>query len=282
MKIAMLHTTIRTDEKLLIKAAKSRNVNLECLDVRNMILDIDNDYDYDIVLERCISTTKGNYGTSFFESLNISVVNSSAVARVCQDKYLTSLALAKDQIPAPDFTMVFDLGAARTAIEQIGGFPVVIKPTIGSWGRLLSKVNDFDALETILEHKQVLGSPHHKAFYIQKYIEKKGADIRAFVINGKVICAILRRSDHWITNTARGAVAENFTVDKRLEIICRQASDAVGGGILAIDLMELNGGYTINEINHTMEFKNSETPTGVSISGAIIDYCLKIAKQNNL
>jgi len=175
--------------------------------------------------------------------------------------------------------MVFNADQAQQAIKQIGGFPTVIKPPLGSWGRLLAKVNDIDALETILEHKDVLGSPHQKSFYIQKYIKKPGRDIRSFVIDGVTICAIYRDSPHWITNTARGGVATNCPVTKELSKISKKASDAVGGGILSMDVFETEEGLQINEINHTTEFKNSEKPTGVSISGAIIDYCIKTAKN---
>ena len=143
----------------------------------------------------------------------------------------------------------------------------------------MSKVNYIDGLESILEHKDVLGSPHQKSFYIQKYIKKPGRDIRSFVIDGVTICAIYRDSPHWITNTARGGVATNCPVTKELSNISKKASDAVGGGILSMDVFETEDGLQINEINHTTEFKNSERPTGVSISGVIVDYCIKVAKN---
>ncbi len=280
IKIGLLHTTIRGDEKLLIEAAKKRNAALELIDVRNLILNPKKtSVSSDVLLERCISTVKGMYAISYFESLDMKVINKSSVASVCEDKFLTSLRLEKNNIKTPRFAMVFSETEAIAAIEQMGGFPVIVKPPLGSWGRLLAKVNDKDSLEFLLEHKQVLGTPPHAAFYIQEYIEKSGFDIRAFVIDGEVICIIARRSNHWITNTARGGKAENYPVNKQLKTICKQVSDAIGGGVVAIDIMETKSGYIINEINHTMEFKNSEAPTGVSISGAIIDYCIKIAKE---
>lgn len=278
MKIGLLHTTIRADEKLLMAAAKKRNVQIDLIDVRDEIFIPSNRYSFDVMLERCVSTVKGMYAIDYFESLGIPVVNSSRVASVCEDKFLTSLALVKNTVVTPRFAMVFNFDHAQKTIEKIGGFPVVIKPPLGSWGRLLAKINDLDALEAILEHKTVLGTPPHGAFYIQEYVEKKGSDIRAFVIDNEVICAIVRKSNHWITNTARGGKAENYEVDPDLRSICLKASKAVGSGVLAIDLMVTDRGYTVNEINHTMEFKNSEAPTRVSISGAIIDYCIKIAR----
>ena len=278
--IGLLHSTIRGDEKLIIEAAKKRDVKIKLIDVREEIFNRKTyRCDFDVALERCVSTVKGKHATYFYESLNIPVINNSSVTTICEDKFVTSLMLQKANVPTPDFAMVFNADQAQQAIKQIGGFPTVIKPPLGSWGRLLAKVNDIDALETILEHKDVLGSPHQKSFYIQKYIKKPGRDIRSFVIDGVTICAIYRDSPHWITNTARGGVATNCPVTKELSKISKKASDAVGGGILSMDVFETEGGLQINEINHTTEFKNSEKATGVSLSGAIIDYCIKTAKN---
>ena len=278
--IGLLHSTIRGDEKLIIEAAKKRNLKINLVDVRTQIFNRKTyRCDFDIALERCVSTVKGMHATYFYESLNIPVINNSSVTSICEDKFVTSLVLQKANIPTPDFAVVFNSNQAIKAIEEMDGFPVVIKPALGSWGRLLAKINDIDALEAILEHKDVLGSPHHKSFYIQQYIKKPGRDIRAFVIDGVTICAIYRDSPHWITNTARGGVATNCPVTKELSNISKKASDAVGGGILSMDVFETENGLQINEINHTTEFKNSEKPTGVSISGAIVDYCIKTAKN---
>ena len=278
--IGILHTTIRGDEKLIIEVAKKRNIQIKLIDVREEIFNRKTyRCDFYVALERCVSTVKGTHATRFFESIDVKVINNSTVAAICEDKFITSLVLQKANVPTPDFAMVFNLTQAIKAIEEMGGFPVVIKPPLGSWGRLLAKVNDVDALETILEHKEVLGSPQQKSFYIQQYIKKPGRDIRSFVIDGITICAIYRDSPHWITNTARGGIATNCPVTKELSNISKKASDAVGGGILSMDVFETEDGLQINEINHTTEFKNSERPTGVSISGAIVDYCIKVAKN---
>lgn len=278
--IALLHSTIRGDEKLILEAARKKKIDMKIVDVRTEVLDpYRYKADFELVLERCISTVKGTHATRFYESVGIPVINSSRIATICEDKFLTSLTLLWHKVPTIEFAMVFSLEQALSAIDNIGGFPVIFKPSLGSWGRLLSKVNDVDALETIIEHKEVLGSPHQKAFYIQKYVKKPGRDIRSFVVDGKAICAIYRDSPHWITNTARGGKASNCPITKDLAKLSRQASDAVGGGILAMDIFETDEGLKINEINHTMEFKNSEAPTGVSISGAIVDYCIKTLKK---
>jgi [lysine-biosynthesis-protein LysW]--L-2-aminoadipate ligase len=274
MTLAIFHSVIRKEEKLIINAAKEKKIKVKLVDIRAEVFNPETyTIDYDIALERSVSTVKGAYATAFLESLGMTVVNSLKVAQNCENKFMTSLILAKADIPIVRFAMAFDLPQALQAVEELGGFPVVLKPSLGSWGRLLAKINDRDSLEAILEHKNILGTPPHKAFYLQEYVRKPGRDIRAFCIDGEVICAVYRKSSHWITNTARGAITVNCPVADELRSLCRKASDAVGGMLLAIDVFETDNGFKINEINHTMEFRNSEEPTGVRISSLIVDYC---------
>jgi [lysine-biosynthesis-protein LysW]--L-2-aminoadipate ligase len=156
---------------------------------------------------------------------------------------------------------------------------VVHKPCVGSWGRLISKVNDREAAEAVLEHKEVLGTYQHSIFYIQEYVKKPGRDIRAFVVGDETICAIYRDSKHWITNTARGGVASNCPVTPELNDLCVRAAQACGGGVVAIDVLEHpERGFLVNEVNYTMEFRNSIAPTGVDIPDRIIDYVIDVAK----
>ncbi|MBI2036516.1 lysine biosynthesis protein LysX [Candidatus Microgenomates bacterium] len=280
VKIGLLHTTIRGDEKLLIDAAKRRNVNLRLVDVREQILDpVSYQERFDVVLERCLSTVKGSHAIEFFESMRIPVVNNLSVARLCENKFLTSLTLFKHRVPTPRFSLIFGEEQAKAAVLELGGYPVVIKPVHGSWGRLVAKLNDAHALEAVIEQKLTLGGPHHQAIYMQKYIEKPGRDIRVHVIGGKVIAAIYRKSNHWITNTARGAEAVPCKVDRALKKIALATGKAIGEGVLGLDLFETKNGYVVNEVNHTIEFKNVQRVTGIDIAGTILDYCLKVAKK---
>jgi [lysine-biosynthesis-protein LysW]--L-2-aminoadipate ligase len=153
---------------------------------------------------------------------------------------------------------------------------------VGSWGRLLSKINDRDAAETILEHKETLGSVQHQIFYIQEYITKPGRDIRAFVVGDQTVTAIYRKSPHWITNTARGGQGETCPVTPALHDICQAAAKAMGGGVLAIDVFEdQERGLLINEVNHTMEFHTTVPTTGVDIPGYIIDYAVSVGRKKS-
>ena len=164
-------------------------------------------------------------------------MNTALCADICGNKLMTTSALAAAGVPQPKALVAYTAESAIEAIERLG-YPVVLKPTVGSWGRLLSKVNDRDAAETILEHKETLGSYHHSIFYIQEYVNKPGRDIRAFQVGPETICAIYRTSPNWITNTARGGSSSNCPVTPELADICTRAARACGGGVVALDLFE--------------------------------------------
>ncbi len=282
LRIGVLYSRLRVEEKWIFAALEQRGVDYERLDDRFVHFDLDNPgpwLQYDAILERSISYARGLYALRVLNAWGIPTVNTAAVAEVCGDKLATSAALARAGIPQPRTVVAFTAEAALEAIEQLG-YPVVLKPVVGSWGRLLSKINDRDAAEAILEHKEVLGSYQHQIFYIQEYIEKPGRDIRAFVLGDRTVAAIYRKSEHWITNTARGGQGEVCPITSELEDLCGRAAAAVGGGVLAIDILEHpERGLLVNEINHTMEFHTTVPTTGVDIPGMIVDYVLAVARQ---
>jgi [lysine-biosynthesis-protein LysW]--L-2-aminoadipate ligase len=181
-------------------------------------------------------------------------------------------------VPSPRTLIAFTPESALEAIEELG-YPAVLKPAVGSWGRLLSLVSDRYAAEAILEHKEILGSYHHSIFYVQEYVPKRGRDIRSFVVGDECICAIYRYSDHWITNTARGGKAENCPVTDEVAELSLAAAQAVGGGIVAVDLLESERGLLVNEVNYTMEFRNSIDTTGVDIPARMVDFVLRRGEQ---
>ena len=275
-----MHSLIRPEEKLLIREFQTREgVELKLIDDRKLSYNLGKDkFDLDLVLERCINHSRALHALRLFESAGLKCVNSSKVATICGDKILTSIHLQEHNIPQPEVRIAFTEESTLQAIEEMG-YPVVLKPAVGSWGRLLSKVNDRDAAESILEHKATLGTYHHSIFYIQKYIEKNGRDIRSFVIGDRCIAAIYRSSDHWITNTARGGIAQNCPLTDELKTLSVKAAKAVGGGIVAVDLFETKNGLLVNEVNYTMEFRNSITTTGVNIPELIVDYVLQVAQS---
>ncbi|HGY55174.1 MAG TPA: lysine biosynthesis protein LysX [Caldithrix abyssi] len=279
MRIGFLHSLIRREEKLLINEfSRQDDVELVMIDDRKLIFEMgQNGLQLDVLIERSINHSRAMHALILFESNGIRCVNKSQVALTCGDKLLTSKALQEHGVPQPPVSIAFTEDSALEAIEKMG-YPVVIKPAVGSWGRLLAKINDRDAAEALLEHKTILGSYHHSIFYIQKYVEKKGRDIRAFVVGDECIAAIYRESPHWITNTARGGRAVNCPVTDELADISLKAAAAVGGGIVAIDVFESENGLLVNEVNYTMEFKNSIETTGVNIPAKIVNYVVKVGR----
>ena len=282
-RIAVLLSRIRVEEKLLLAALEKRGIAYELIDDRQVIFDLHaNGYRrFDVVLERCINHSRALYALRILNDWGVPTVNSYLAALTCGNKLETTSALIRAGIPTPRTRVAFTPQSALEAIEEVG-YPVVLKPAIGSWGRLLAKVNDREAAEALLEHKQVLGSYHHSIFYIQEYILKPERDIRAFVVGDETVAAIYRHSEHWITNTARGGHATNCPVTPELNEICTRAAKAVGGGVLGVDLLEdPEQGLLVNEVNYTIEFRNSIDTTGVDIPDRVVDYVLKVADNGS-
>jgi [lysine-biosynthesis-protein LysW]--L-2-aminoadipate ligase len=275
MRLGFLHSVIRKDEKLLLdELARRPGVEVTMLDDRELAFEVGGARpDLDVVFARSLTHSRNLYALRLYESLGVPCVNTSAVVETCGDKVKTSVALAEAGVPQPALRVAFTEESALAAIEAMG-YPVVLKPVVGSWGRLLAKVNDRDAAEALLEHKFTLGSYQHGIVYIQQFVEKRGRDIRAFVVGDECIAAIYRTSPHWITNTARGGVATNCPVTPELAELTVRSARAVGGGVVALDVFETDRGLIVNEVNDTMEFKNSVAPTGVDIPARIVDFVL--------
>ena len=280
MKIGVLASRIRIEEKLLFGALEKHGHAFDIIDDRKVVFDMGSKHfgEYDVVIERCINHSRALYALGLLEDQGVHCINSSHVANVCGNKLLTSQALFRDGVPSPKVKVAFTPDSALEAIEEMG-YPVVMKPAVGSWGRLLTKLNDREAAEAVLEHKEILGTYHHSIFYIQEYIAKPDRDIRVFVVGDEAIAGIYRLSKHWITNTARGGTASNCPVTDELADISVRAAKAVGGGVVAIDLLEDGDGrLTVNEVNYTMEYRNSIDTTGVDIPSRIVEYAASVVR----
>ena len=279
MRIGVLCSRVRAEEKLLFTELERRGLSYAKIDDREQVFDLhQREYPFDVVLERCIQHSRALYMLKILGDAGVPTVNTYQVAVTCGDKFLTTQALVHAEVPTPGCLLAFTPESALAAIEQLG-YPVVLKPVVGSWGRMVSKINDRDAAEAILEHRDVLGSYQHSIFYIQQFVDKPGRDIRSFVVGDECIAAIYRTSPHWITNTARGGVATNCPVTPELAELSVRAAQAVGGGVVAIDLLEdREGRLLVNEVNYTMEFRNSIDTTGVDIPARIVDYVVAVGQ----
>ena len=290
MRIAILVTHIRPEEKLLIAAFQAQGVEPE------VILDRDLDFDvvagadqlapngvawneYDLVLERCVSTSRGLYAMAILNSWGIPTINRYETAAICADKLRTSIALAQHGVPQPATRVAFTPESAMQSIEELG-YPAVLKPVTGSWGRLLAKVNGPQQAKALLEQKVTLGSYQHALFYVQEYQEKPGRDIRVFVVGDRVLAASYRSADHWITNTARGASSSKCPITPQIEEIVLHACGSVGARLAGVDLIETYDGYTVLEVNTGGEFHGLMTTTDVDIAGEIVDETMRIARAS--
>lgn len=275
MKIGILFSKIRVEEKLLIEEVKKRrNVTLKLIDSRKLIITPEDDLGIDVLLDREIASSKALHVVEMLKNSAVRCINSYDVIRICGDKVFTSRWLSKKGVPTPKVKVAFTKESALEAIEEMG-YPVVLKPVDGSWGRLIAKIENKNSALAILEHKSYLSSFYHSIFYLQEYINKPDRDIRVLMIDEEPICASYRKSSDWLTNVSKGATTEECIVTPELEKISIMASKAVGGGALAIDIMETADGFTVNEINCSMEFKGSMHAVKKNIPSIIIDYCLK-------
>ncbi|MDR1874546.1 MAG: RimK family alpha-L-glutamate ligase [Synergistaceae bacterium] len=273
----MLHifySRLRMEEKALYKAAQARGVEPDFRDVGDFVWpdDFENVKPGDVALCRCVSQTQNIALTQLLEGRDVRVINPSATMLLCGDKIATAALLDRAKIPQPEWRVASGEAAVKAA-ESLG-YPVVFKPAVGSWGRLLAKISDREACEAIVEHKERLG-PAHSVFFMQKYVEKGGFDLRAVMIGGKTATLMKRASEHWITNTARGATPEPFPMDGKLEDLLHRTALAIGGDFLAVDVFGTPEGWVVNEVNGQPEFHGSVAATGVDVGGLMIDYTLK-------
>ncbi|WP_144925537.1 lysine biosynthesis protein LysX [Halorubrum salsamenti] len=290
MQVGILYSRIRKDEKLLLGELRERGHEVTKIDVRKERFGLESTTadvgDLDLVVDRCLSTSRSLYATKFLDSYGVPVVNAPETGDVCADKAKNSLALAEADIPTPATEIAFTKEAAMEAIEEFG-YPCVLKPVVGSWGRLMAKIDTRSAAEAILEHKETLGHYEHKVFYIQEFVDKPGRDIRVLAVDGEPVAAMTRSSDHWLTNAAKGGETTSFDLDDRALDLVERASEAVGGGMLGVDLMEVgvepeadtgetggtgSGEYTVHEVNHTVEFKALDSATDVDVPAKVVDW----------
>lgn len=278
-RLGVFYTIVRPEEKWIFTAAESRGVPVVRIDDAEVTFGLDRpDVAADVVVNRSVSHTRSLYATRCYSHYGIPTVNHPDVVELAGDKVLSSLRLAERHVPTPNTVIALSPEAALKAIDRVG-YPAVLKPAVGSWGRLMAKVSSREEAEQILEHKTALPSPVHSVFYIQEYVPKPDRDLRVFVVGSRAVAGMYRRSTDWRTNAARGATTEPLPITPELGELALRAADAVGGGVLAVDLMESPRGLVVHEVNPTPEFKALTAVTGVDIAGAIVDYAVEVGRR---
>lgn len=279
LRLGLFYTILRPEEKWLLEAAEETGLLVERLHDQSTTFDLDGPAPpVDVVVNRSVSHTRGLYALRFYEHFGLPTVNAADVVERAGDKVLGSLRLSRAGIPTPRTVVALTEEAALRAIEQVG-YPAVLKPPIGSWGRLIARVHDREEAEQILEHKSALPSPVQSVFYVQEHVAKPGRDLRVFVVGDEVVAAMVRRSSEWRTNAARGATTEPLQPDPPLRELAVRAAQAMGGGVLAVDVMEGPRGLLVHEVNPTPEFKALQGTTGVNVARSIVDYARRLVKR---
>jgi [lysine-biosynthesis-protein LysW]--L-2-aminoadipate ligase len=282
-RLGVLVSYVRPEEKAILAAARERGIDVTPLFDRELVLDLSSadamgsGLDFDVVLDRCVAHSRSGYALRALRRWGVPTLNSAEAVWLCDDKAENSLALERAGIPTPRTLLAFDVESALAACEAVG-YPAVLKPVTGSWGRLLARVNGPEQARSILEQKKDLGSFHHAIFYVQEYVAKPDRDIRAYVVGDHVLAASYRTAKHWVTNAARGAESVPCPITPDIEDLALRACAAVGARLAGVDLIETPDGLEVIEVNTGGEFKGLMSTTEVDIAGAIVDEALRTAR----
>lgn len=278
--LSILYDTIRWEEKALFDAAKEKSIDAKMVDCKNLSISLDKSpEDYGTVIQRCVSYYRSLHSTAALEGKGVNVINSLNTSIFAGNKLFTHMLLLKKGIPTPYSAVAFSQEAALDLLDK-KGYPMVIKPTVGSWGRMIAMLKDREAAEAIIESRETM-YPIYQVYYLEEFVNRPPRDIRAIVVGDKVVAAIYRYSGEaqWKTNMALGGRAEELKVTKELEDICIRAKEAVHGQIVGVDLMESKeNGLVVHEVNNTTEYKNTVRVTGVNIPAMMIDYAMQLRK----
>lgn len=284
-KVCIIYDKVRFEEKALHDKAAEKGLQAQLVDAKTVTVSTDSrpgDLALgDVVMQRSVSHYRGLYLTSCLEFLDYPVINRFQVAEVCGNKLVTSLVLAKNNIPTPKTQFAFSAEQAMELIQKTG-LPLVLKPIVGSWGRGVFPLRDEETASMIIEMREENDSPLSRIYYVQEMIDRPPRDVRCIVVGDRVVTAIYRYSaeSEWRTNVARGGKAELAPITKELEDMALRAARAVGGGILGVDLMEDKArGLVVHEVNNTVEFRGAATVSTTDIPGAMIDYAASTARK---
>jgi [lysine-biosynthesis-protein LysW]--L-2-aminoadipate ligase len=285
VEVTIICDKVRFEEKTLYEKTQSKGIKSKIVDAKTLTIGTySKTEDFllgDVILQRSVSYYRGLYLTACLEFLGFKVINRFEVGQICGNKLITSIKLAQNKIPSPKTQFAFSAESALESIKKTG-FPVVLKPIVGSWGRGIYPLRDAETASMIVEMREEDDSPLSRIYYIQEMVDRPPRDIRCIVIGDQAVTAIYRYSSQseWRTNVARGGNVELAPITKEMEDLALRAAKAVGGGILGVDMMEdKNRGLVVHEVNNTVEFRGAASVSKADIPNEMIDYAIKLARK---
>lgn len=271
----------------LYEAAKARGWDVEVINYLHCYATIEKDNlaihyngrklnDVDVIIPR-IGASRTFFGTAVvrqFELMNVMSVNSSLAINRSRDKLRSHQILAKHGLNMPRTIYATKVGDVDDLIRSIGGAPLIVKMLEGTQGVGVVLAETHKAAKSVLE-----------AFYglrvnllVQEFIEEaKGADIRAFVVGGKVVAAMKRQGveGDFRSNIHRGGSAQAIKLSKAEKNLAIQAAKVMGLDVAGVDMLQSERGPLLMEVNSSPGLEGIETFTGIDIAGTIMDYIEK-------
>ena len=147
--LSILYDTIRWEEKALFDAGKKKGIDIEMVDCKNLFLNLDKSKEkFDTVIQRCVSYYRSLHSTAALEGKGVNIINSLNTSILAGNKLFTHMLLQKNGIPTPFSAVAFSEEAALELLKA-EGYPMVLKPTVGSWGRMIALRNLSSRLECL-------------------------------------------------------------------------------------------------------------------------------------
>jgi [lysine-biosynthesis-protein LysW]--L-2-aminoadipate ligase/ribosomal protein S6--L-glutamate ligase len=265
-----IYDSIAWEEKQVIRQLQADNIKLNLINAKDHPLNLTGKLDMEgPAVIRCMSARRSLYYSYILESHGIKTINSFKTFNIAGNKAFTTSFLYKNGINTPDTVIAFSRDSAIQASEDMG-YPVVFKPATGSWGRMISLIKDSNMAETVFSMNDMVAE---NSYYIQKFVERPPRDVRVIMVGGKISASIYRYSgDGWKTNLYLGGKVEKAVLGKEETEIIMKVSDLFGPGIIGIDAMESENGFTVHEVNSRVEFKGASRVYGDAITKDIAEY----------
>jgi [lysine-biosynthesis-protein LysW]--L-2-aminoadipate ligase len=272
---------LRPDEKLLLEALRAEGLNVRTAlpeDMAGVLAGLS--APPGLALIRNLSHREALGVARRLEYVGVETLNRAATIETCNDKGLQALLFAQHNIPHPVSLHAYSYEQVRKAVSELG-WPAVVKPVSGSWGRGVTKMTDQECVDAWIGGRESADTAG-KLFpvLVQAYIDKPGHDLRVVVVGRTPVVAIQRVSADWRTNTHLGAEVLRVDITDEIEKRCAQVVDVLGDGFYGVDLVEdrSTGELMVLEVNANPEFARSSAKHGVNVAGHLAAYVGKLGR----